>query len=153
LAVHGYHLERVIVPKLSDGKYDFTFLNLAMRMKADLILVAYRRPSVLRRIQALHVPFVTMGSSRQESVKGAAGMVGISSRIASQEFVRRCLDNGVRRIMEVGFSRESPSNIAQLARDAGLDYESWVVRHRGDGRRHDLVAVSACSAFERRLHL
>ena len=151
LAVRGYHLERVTVPKISEGKYDFTFLDLAMRIKADLILVAYKRPSVIRRIQTLGVPFVVMGSISEGPVRGAVGMVGMSSRAAAQELVRRCQTSGLGRVMRVGFSREKSDYLSRLARDAGLEYESWTVRHSGDARRHDLVAASALSAFERRL--
>ena len=150
-AIRGYQLERVTVPKSRDGKYDFTFLNLALHVRADLILVAYRRSSVIRRIRSFHVPFVVMGNIYQGTVNGAVGMVGISSHAASHEFVRRCLANGVKHIIEVGFSRGAFGYLAQVAKEAGLDYESWVVQHRGDSRRHDLVAESACSAFRRRL--
>ena len=44
LAMRGYHLERVTVPMTANGKYDFTFLDLAMRVRPDLIVVAFRRP-------------------------------------------------------------------------------------------------------------
>ena len=151
LAVRGYHLERVTVPKRPDGKYDFTFFDLSTKIKADLVLVAYRRPSVIRRMQTLGVPFVVMGGIAEGPVKGAVGMVGMSSRAAAQELVRRCQANGLRRVMRVGFSIEKSDCLSRLVRGAGLEYESWTVRHRGDARRHDLVAVSACSAFERRL--
>ena len=92
-----------------------------------------------------------MGSIAEGPVRGAVGMVGMSARAAAQELVRRCQANGFRRVMRVGFSPEKSDYMARLFRDAGLEYESWTVRHRGDARRHDLVAVSACSAFERRL--
>lgn len=151
MAVHGYHLERVAVPKRADGRYDFTFLDLAMRMRADLILVAYRRPDVIRRIRSLKVPFVVLGGIDGGPVKGAVGLIGMSSGVASCEFVRRCRIAGVKRVMKIGFCPKPASAMPSLFKEVGIVCETWIVRHRGDSRRHDLVGQSAAAAFERRL--
>ena len=151
LAVRGYHLERVTVPMSDAGKYDFTFLDLAMRMRTDLVIVAFRRPEVIRRIRALTVPFVVMGEIGNGPAAGAVGMVGITDATASREFVRQCQLHGVKRVMEVGFWRASTGGMAQFFEKSGVVCDAWVIRHRGDCRRHDLVGMSAAAAFERRL--
>ena len=151
LSVRGYHLERVTVPKNSEGKYDFRFLDLAVRIKADLIIVAFRRPDVIRKIRSLTIPFVVMGEIGKGPAEGAVGVVGITAAAASREFVRQCQLHGVKRVMEVGFCRTAIGGKAHLFEKSGIVYDSWVVRHRGDCRRHDLVGMSTVAAFERRL--
>ena len=151
LAVRGYHLERVAVPKMANGKYDFTFLDLAVRIRADMILVAYRRPGVIRRIRSLNIPFVVLGGIRRGPVKGAVGLIGMSSDVASGDFVRRCKLAGVKRVMKVGFSPDNVSAMPGLLKKVGIDCKIWTIRHRGDSRRHDLVGMNAAAAFERRL--
>lgn len=151
LAVRGYHLERVTVPMSASGRYDFTFLNLAMRIRTDLIIVAFRRPEVIRRIRSLAVPFVVMGEIGNGSAAGAAGAVGITDSAASREFVSQCRLHGVKRVTEVGFWRASTGGMARFFEKSGIRCDAWVIRHRGDCRRHDLVGMSAAAAFERRL--
>lgn len=151
LAMRGYHLERVTVPMRANGKYDFTFLDLAMKMRPDLIIVAFRRPDVIRRIRSLKIPFVVMGELDKGPVEGALGVVGITDVAAAQQFVRQCQRHGVKRVMEVGFYRASTGGVKRLFKESGIVCDTWVIRHKGDCRRHDLVGMSAAAAFERRL--
>ena len=151
LAMRGYHLERVTVPMTANGKYDFTFLDLAMRVRPDLIVVAFRRPDVIRRIRSLKIPFVVMGELGKGSVEGAVGVVGITDVAAAQEFVKQCQLYDVKRVMEVGFYRASTGGLSRLFRNTGIVCDAWVIPHRGDCRRHDLVGMSAAAAFGRRL--
>lgn len=100
LADAGYLFSEVVVVEGANGRYDFTRLDAALTMKADLVVCLYVRPEIFRYLAKRKVPYAVFG----EVVKAPAGAVGsvqFDYNGAVSDFVNACAAAKVREVVEV----------------------------------------------------
>lgn len=87
------------------SKSDFAALDAELRQPTDLIVTFFTSPATLAHVARTKVPVVSIGM-RVPPRSPCVGHVVIDFDGAVPDFVRRCQDNGVRRVLRVGFGAD-----------------------------------------------
>ena len=124
LAAAGYLFATVTLDRKKGGGWDFAYLDLMLRQRQDMVFALYCPPQVIRRIERAGVP---IAANKGDMEIGA----GAASLVAMGHFTRHCASMGVRRVLAVGFDKDTAieSEIACL-NEAGLEVEPCLARVR-----------------------
>ena len=100
LADAGYLFSSVTVVEGANGHYDFTRLDAALTMKADLIVCMYVRPEIFRYLAKQKVPYAVFGEEAK-APNGAVGLVQIDYNGAADDFASACRTAQVKEVVEI----------------------------------------------------
>ena len=133
LVEDGYLLTRFVLRRGPKGSYRFDGLDLALQQSVDLVVLMYDTPEIERYLSRFPVPFIVIGSRMRPCGSHCVGFVRFNREAAVPNLVKRCLEQRVRSVWQVGFtsgaSGRSTNALAAL-RAAGIAAEEKVVLNR-----------------------
>lgn len=130
LSEAGYLVSPITVRHTSRGRFDYDLsqLEFALKQSIDLAVLVfnYRRSSIARMISRSGVPFVEFADAAPSRLNGCAGSVYLEKEGAMEEFLRRCENERIGQILQVG-AYESNYDIDRLAKGRKIAFSRWIV--------------------------
>ena len=96
----GYLFSEVVVKTDVRGKYDFTRLDAALSMRADLVVVMYAREEIFNYLARRKTPFAVFGEVTKPP-RGAVGSVLLDYDGAVDAFVDACKAKRIKKVTVV----------------------------------------------------
>ena len=101
LAARGYLLSQACVKTLKgDPNGRFSSLDVLLSRAVDLVVVLYKRQMIFRYLSKCKVPFLALAELTRPPA-GAIGFTRLDYNRAVPDFVKSCVDNGVKEIVQV----------------------------------------------------
>ena len=130
LSEAGYLVSPITVRHTSRGRFDYDLsqLEFALKQSIDLAVLVfnYRRSSIARMISRSGVPFVEFADAAPSRLNGCAGSVYLEKEGTMEEFLRRCENERIGQILQVG-AYESNYDIDRLAKGRKIAFSRWIV--------------------------
>ena len=120
----GYFFNQITITKDASGRYDTTQLQLRLKDPELFVVEMFAVPEISKEVVAAGVPSVVV--VRDDGSYTGANVVRFASAASVPEFVARCREAGVGRVLQVGFEYGF-ADASEALRAAGIAVESVYV--------------------------
>ena len=135
LASSGFLFVSIDMPSRFIGRADVSRLTAALASRPKLVVLLHARPQVVATVAKAGVDYIVLygdaKSSSQEMPGSCRGVISCDYRAVISDFAAHCRDAGVRRVLEVRFSKDDPSAMSAL-RKAGVEVSTLKIRETPD---------------------
>jgi len=145
LASAGYAFTRLTVLRNPNGSYDMSGLDIELNQNIDLTILLFDAPDIAKRLSRAGKPFVAIGQDLCKS-KSCVGNVYRPRNGAAPEFIRHCLNAGVRTVLLADLNGEGFSILDGIDTH-GVKVEKMLVPAACGGVRPGDIQQSSFETF------
>ena len=152
LVAAGFLFSSIDMPSRFIGQADVARLSAALASRPKLVVLLHARPEALAAVVKAGVDYIVLyGDAKLSGGKmpgSCRGVVGNDYRAAFADFAAHCRAAGVRRVLEVRFSRNAAC-VAPALRRVGVDVSTLKIRETPDFRFSGHVQRAGLVAAEK----
>jgi len=142
LTREGWLFTRVNVLKHANGRRDTSVLQAELSQSADLAVVLYGDVLVEKLLTRKNVPYVVLADTKP-AVPEPTEFICFNRAAAVGDFVRHCLEAGVRKVVQVCMRGEGDVDAVPSLTAAGIAARREVVEFRESPGRLELIERAA----------
>ncbi len=147
LSESGWLVSQIDVPHDSDGEYDLSRLEFALKHPVELAIVLASRSPIESLLSSSGTNFAVYGE-KPCVLPHCVGHIRLDLEAAIPDFVRHCTEADVRDVLQVW--KLGAPKASRALRKAGIKVTTWLLPEP-DGLRPEAVERTAIDAFKARL--
>ena len=123
---NGYLAQTVTVPRKSNGKFDFSLLELMLRQQTDLVVQLHDKAEISNWLSEQGAVFVRQTAHRVGRLpRGCVGVIRWSCDSANAAFAAHCRDTGVDELTVM--SAWNADSVVEALQSEGVKVNAWPV--------------------------
>lgn len=122
-------------------------LESMLRQSFDLAIVMYDSPYVVKRLEAVRIPYIVISLEAKEAGSGCVGLIRFDKDGAVDDLALQCQAAGIRSVTEVGFGSPGTYSAAAALERCGIGVTSVSVKPDAACGRLEGVERGALKAF------
>ena len=125
LISNGYLALTAPVLRGSDGKFDFSLLDIMLHQQTDLVVQLHDKPDISNWLSERNIAFVRCTAEADCLPQSCIGEIRFRKDAAISSFVSHCLEKNIDRVTVVGAWKQKAT--AEALKAAGIEVDDWRV--------------------------